>query len=128
MHINSEQSVRSRVPKGGFGFLNFPQNRDTTLVVRVPIQGRAHAPRGSLQQPDPEPGLQLLDYLGGRRSRNLEILRGPGETAPVNDSGVQPHHIQSVHIEPYCSYSQNSVANIAGIIISWANCMLSPPG
>jgi len=31
-------------------------------------------------------------------------LRGHREAAPLNDSGVQPHHIQSVHIEPYCSF------------------------
>src|ERR1700722_2133091 len=110
MHIDSEQSMRFRVPKGGLGFLNFPQNRDTALVVRVPIQRRAHAPRGSLQKSDPEPSLQFLDYLGGRRSRNLEILRGHGEAAPVNDSGVQPHHIQSVHMSPIVRYCRTVLA------------------
>src|SRR5258708_34276361 len=118
MHIDSEQSMRFRVPKGGFGFLNFPQNRDTTLVVRVPVQRRAHATRGSLQQPDPEPGLQLLVYRGGGRSSNLEILSGDGEAPRVNDAVEHPHTIKRLHNKPYVPSLLKLFVIIQGILIS----------
>jgi len=81
----------------GLGRVEFGQHADAALVERLAFGSRAHAPRGALEQPRAEPGLQLVDRVGSRRAWNVE-RRGRGrEAAAFHDAHEEGHCVESVH-------------------------------
>jgi len=91
------KSPRPGAGDGAFGIVDIAEDRQTTPVIGVAIEGRADMARRALQQPDAQPRLELLDGVSHRRARQSGIFGRQREAAPFHDAGEHPHGIEPVH-------------------------------
>ncbi|MNL50286.1 hypothetical protein D3C87_1732890 [compost metagenome] len=106
MHVDAQQPTRFGTGKRHLGIFDIRQNSQAALIVSFAIQRWADVTGGALQQPHLQPGFQLLDGIGHRRSRQVQILCGLGKAALFHHAGKQAHGIDSVH--GYCSLNSDS--------------------
>ncbi|MOA28738.1 hypothetical protein D3C78_1497030 [compost metagenome] len=97
VHVDAQQPTRFGTGKRHLGIFDIRQNSQAALIVSLAIQRWADVASGVLQQPHLQPGLQLFDGIGHRRTWQSQILRGLGKAALFHHAGKQTHGVNSVH-------------------------------
>src|SRR5471030_445555 len=84
--------------KGAFDFVDLRQHPHAALVVAGAVGGQVQAPRGPLQQAHLEVGFEVLYDVRHRRARQVQGVRGLGETIRVYHADEHFHRLQSIHL------------------------------
>src|SRR5262249_33691889 len=67
------------------------------IVVGPADFGQAHPAGRAVEQPRPEPLLELLDVLAHHARREAEARRRGREAARLYDLGEDPHALETIH-------------------------------
>ena len=83
-----------------FDFIEFGQQMANSIVVSRSFARHMDAPRGSLEQLDPQMRFELLDLLTQRGIGYLQGFRGPREAADLDDPNEGPDCLHVVYDTP----------------------------
>lgn len=120
-HVHPQAPARNRRRGGqaGFSVVDVGQQPDHPGVVGRAVGGDVHLPGGAVQQPYPQPGLQVLDQLRDRGAAHVQRVGGLGEAAGFNHPGESLHCVEPVHLHSNgadCLDSTNNVGEEAAFI------------
>ena len=98
--------------QAGFHLFQCGQHFDDALVVRGAVGRDIDLARGTVQQLEAQPRLQLLHQLGHRGAAHVQRLCRLRKTARIDHAHKRRHGIESVHITSagYCLDYTNSLA------------------
>src|SRR5471030_1675289 len=84
--------------EGAFDFVDLRQHPHAARVITGTVGGQVQAPRGPLQQAHLEVGFEVLYDVRHRRARQVQSVRGLGETIRVYHADEHFHRLQSIHL------------------------------
>jgi hypothetical protein len=92
----------------GLHFIQVRQQPTAVAVVDLAVAGGAHATGGPLQQLGAQARFQPLDRMGDGGARQVEVVRGGGEAAQLDDARIQAHGFDAIHD---CLFPWNGVGH-----------------
>src|SRR5690606_39122550 len=89
--------------KTGLGVIEIGQQLYDALVVHGAIGGDVDLARSAVEQPDSQPGLQLLHQLRNAGPTHLQRLGRLGEAARLDYPGERLHRAETIHLCSRCN-------------------------
>ncbi|MCY1533076.1 hypothetical protein D9M68_683840 [compost metagenome] len=97
VQIHAQQPLGRHRAERLLGLLQLRQQLHAARVIGLAIQGRANPSGAALKQAGAKPGFELIEGVGQRRPRQVQVFGGEGEAAALVDAHEDLHGFDLIH-------------------------------